>query len=289
MRVRVRELLNSVLNRDDFVLVDLHTHMLTTHSSTYSVQNQRLFPAIAERRGVDALVQTEHNLEPYTCSYADNILSLRNVLLVPGIELSTVEGHANVIGLDLDDYKKYLDEHERLVSGKSRLKLEHLLYDVRNDYEKEPYMVVFPHAFQPGGVLRREENRKPCKPWFPTANHPVFYEWTNGRRSADTRHANMLLNLIRENGYGPRIVGGSDAHEEFHVGLCGNILHTGLSWEGIRDVFLEGKHIVYHIRPWRNHAGESCGSLSILQPDAAEVDSYTYEYSRSRLKTVRKL
>lgn len=295
------------MDRDDFSTVDLHTHLITTHErETEKPNNQVLYPATAKKKGLDALFQTEHNLEPYTCNYSDNIWRLHGARIFPGIEISTVEGHVIVNGLGVDEYHDLLEKFGSLINrqnGTSRLKLEHLLGELRGLYGSsydEP-LIEYPHAFQQGGVLHTEKKQKPPKNWLPpiTSDNLCFYELTNGHRSADSKNAQKVSELVRSRDYNVLLVGGSDCNNILCLGHCGNALSGDVSdFSQMLERFKAGEYIVYHIMLQdelvERHPGIgkkkrlTHGRLHLITPDASSTEGYSFQYRHGSIEKLKR-
>ncbi len=73
---------------------DLHMHSLESDGS----RSLDEVVALAERRGLDFVMVSEHNTTSHLSWYADVQARHPGVLLIPGIEVTTYAGHANAIG-----------------------------------------------------------------------------------------------------------------------------------------------------------------------------------------------
>lgn len=75
---------------------DFHMHSLESDGS----RSLEEVVALAERRGLDFLMVSEHNTTSHLSFYADLQARHPGILLIPGIEVTTYAGHANAIGVN---------------------------------------------------------------------------------------------------------------------------------------------------------------------------------------------
>lgn len=268
----IRDIVQEVLERDDFNLVDLHFHSINHRKLHVS---PTAFTKLADDKGLDAIVQCEHNKPP--CHADDEILeSLYDVNILPGIEISVNNMHLTIMGQD-DGFYNYLLK-------KNIQKLGRFMDTV---YAAAPdAMVIAPHAYQLGGIFySRPKNQKGDRKWLPEkgANRMFFYEVTNGRYAVNEQNTWKLIQLVRERERNIMLVGGSDAHFPAHLGTSGNIAYGPLSVADIKEQFREGTHSVYSIRMQRN-GGDFQGRFNLLDPRGESWKSYLFSYDHQKKK-----
>jgi hypothetical protein len=185
---------------------DLHMHTAHSDGSCASQRGERvpcplfLTARTASERGLDFIAITEHN----TFSHADSIRELQpyfdNLLLIPGREITTFQGHANLFGNaaqldfrvsggDVPDWNSFLANVER--SGGAVISIN--------------------HPVRPSG-----EQCMGCG-WTPRGNidyaHLQAVEVVNGL-DADTPYSGIpFWESLLVKGYRLAAIGGSDNHD----------------------------------------------------------------------------
>ncbi|MBW2981731.1 hypothetical protein KY343_02515 [Candidatus Woesearchaeota archaeon] len=266
----VRGLLERVLDRDDITIVDPHTHILSSDVKEAGAE-YNYAKAIKEKR-IDFVFETEHDRAPLLYGSDKPI----NGHIRPGVEVSTNFGHVNLLTTDADFIKECLKKYSRELfrSRNSELHLETLLNYIRDHHQKTENRVVvaFPHSFQQGGILCHEDNRKSHKLWLPSRykQRKYFLEWTNSKRSPDSRTAGQVLGMVQDNRYKLFLVAGSDAHQSSEVGMAGVVIYGKIDGDAIAENLLEGNYLVYHIQSF----DEDNGRLMTNSPCADDTKEF---------------
>ena len=195
---------------------DLHMHTAHSDGTCLSQRQQRvpcptfLTAQTASERGLDFIAITDHN----TVSQADAIRELQpwfdSLLLIPGRELTTFEGHANLFGtLTRLDFKVGDTE----VPGWNSL-----LHDI----EPTGGLVSINHPIRPSG-----EECMGCG-WTPHGqvdyNRVQAVEAVNGL-DADTSFSGIgFWESLLNQGYRITAIGGSDNHDALRPAVNASIL-----------------------------------------------------------------
>lgn len=281
--IKVKEILQSVLDRDDFVVVDPHVHITSHDVQESPVKALRQTMNVSKARGVDLLVETEHNKTP-DC--------LHKKCIVPGVELHTFLGHVNIVGAAPERIEQALLEYQGLLyvsrrlpimnqggsrkrsSKKSsrqqpRLNLGRVVHDFIDNPDS---IIVLPHSFNGGGVFYD----KPTAAYSKLNRRGTYFiEWTNGRRSPDSRQAQNIISVVRGNN-NFFLFAGSDTHGKKHVGLAGiAVFSADKTFPSVREQLLSGNYKCYHIQ-FRNGATE----LMIMDGTAENMEYFSLRYKK---------
>jgi len=165
------------------VSIDLHTHTRFFHGSprlgrVYDPLGARLLAAMARQRGLDGIATTNHDY------YRELGIGDGSLTVVPGIEVTTTQGHALIVG---PSPPKRTEVGE--LTPKQITEIAH----------ERDCATIIPHPFRNSTVRNAE------------AGFDAIEINGKGTESYDTvRHLSRERNLP--------LVGGSDAHYPFEVG-----------------------------------------------------------------------
>ena len=247
--IGVRGVLERILDRDDITIVDLHSHIVS--EDVHEKNPEYHFRAAIKRRGIDFVFETEHDRVPLLYGSDKPI----NGHILPGSEISTKYGHVSVLVRDNEFITVCLNQFSEQLHKKyqrrSSLHPETLLNYIRDnhDVEDNDVVVVFPHSFQRGGIFHNEKNAVYPKLWLPSTykQRKYFLEWTNSRRSPDSKTGARVLEMVQDRRQNLLLVAGSDAHKSGEVGMAGVVLLGNVSGEDVTVNLLGENYIVYHI------------------------------------------
>lgn len=245
----VRGVLEMILERDDITIVDLHTHILSDDVHEKSPEYQ--FRRVIAMNGIDFIFETEHNRYPLLYGSEKPI----NGHVLPGVEISTMYGHINLLAKDGSLIKMCLDHFSRDLHKKymrnPQLNPETFLNFIRDRHNKmdDSAVLVFPHSFQSGGIFYNDKNRKYPKLWLPSVykQRKYFLEWTNSKRSPDSKTGSSVIKMVQEPEHNLLLVAGSDAHISTDVGMAGVVILGRVKHEEITQNLFQENYIVYHI------------------------------------------
>jgi len=179
-----------IRNEPGWYTVDLHTH--TIHSDGQGTLDE--VAAFHASAGYDAMVNTDHNVMTAQFDFPEVAARYPNMLFLAGEEISTLSGHANVIGAKPGGWYD-----PRMIPGDGRLpKLiekvhrEGALFSVNHPFAKAPMGWAFPP----------EE-------WTNADSMEIFQ---GGWFGADDRQAADLWDSLLKSGKRITGVGGTDTH-----------------------------------------------------------------------------
>lgn len=210
------------------MLIDLHNH--TRPKSDDSSLNPEELVAQAKEAGLDGLCLTEHDWF-WGPAELERLSQKHGLLVLPGVEITTEEGHLLVFGL-----------------SKYAFGMHHAHF-VRQQVDQHGGVMIVAHPyrrqFRPAATSYDDG-------YFPqvqrACENPIFLladavEGLNGRatdeENAFSRHVSEQL--------GKRTTGGSDAHDPGDVGRCATSFERQI--RDIRDLITEIK--AGHFRPVR--------------------------------------
>jgi predicted metal-dependent phosphoesterase TrpH len=201
------------------MLIDLHTH---THPLSHDslLSPDELIDA-AKAAGLDGLCLTEHDFF-WDPAEAAAISKRHNVLVIPGIEVNTEDGHIVVFGLD------------RFVYGMHRLHELALMAEAAGAVliAAHPYRRQLPFELRHEGDWTEALKRAVANP---ACSHVSAIETQNGRGSdrenAFSAEVAARLNLPT--------VAASDAHERKDIGRCATEFERKIA--GLDDLIAELK------------------------------------------------
>jgi hypothetical protein len=168
--------------------VDFHTHTSDDPQDYIGFSAEQLIDRAAER-GFDALAITNHDAVTFS-RRLEEYAAARNVLLIPGVELTLSHKHVVVInpGFKKAEDFRSLDD----------------LAAIRNDNT----LIIAPHPYYPGSRCLRSK-LEPCLDSFDAVEFSFFYNHfinPNKRAVATARKS------------GKPLVGSSDCHNIWQVG-----------------------------------------------------------------------
>ncbi len=283
--LNVRDILSRALGKKSFSIFDLHTHITSP-----DVREQKARPNYKDKiesRGLNAIVQTEHNFPPHT---------FNSSVFIPGIEIGTVHGHVNLLGIDRE-YREFiktfypLEDEEMVTMKKKVIGLDQVLHDLDQWYSspREMPSIVFPHPFQKGGVFYNKEPSEVIqalkKKGVPNVEDRVYLlEWTNGYRGPSEENAQRVIETVKKAEYDFVLVAGSDSHKSQDVGMAGIIVFPGssLSFQTVKQVVLRKKHLVYHIS--LDPKNPDYLTLTIIDPVGKERTDYIIHHDKSMVR-----
>lgn len=189
------------------VTVDLHTHSRFFHGfsgrpTAFDPLGARLLVAVAKWHDLDAIAVTNHDY------YSQFDIDTGDVTVIPGIEISTTDGHVLVIGPN---------PPARTTAG--TLTPEEAI-DIAHD---RGCAAIVAHPFRNSSVRKFD---------LPFDAYEV-----NGKRSVAIDHLQQLANSN-----GLPLVGGSDAHYPFEVGRAYTEIEAEEATpEAVVDAVLDGR------------------------------------------------
>lgn len=190
------------------IVLDPHIHTNSSPDSTITI-NQLLSGILAA--GINAIAITDHeNMEGY--KRLKNSPSFKNILLIPGIEITTTIGDLIILGLE-----KPIIFHDPLVLIEKN--------------KQEGGIIVAPHPF--------DENRKSIGNLCAKIGVDLI-EAYNGRSSPKAnREAKEFASALNI-----KMIGGSDAHKKEDLGSVVNILECEKTIEDVLNELRKGCKIV---------------------------------------------
>lgn len=197
--------------------IDLHVH---TAASLDGLSSLEELSAAARAAGLDAIAITDHNL----CTAAPQ--QLNGVLLIPGCEVSTRQGHITGLfleePLDLEGLRK-----DGLPQGGAAIEEIH----------RRGGVAVLAHPFQsPGAAPEGFDFRPDC------------VEGTNARAALKVKEANEKAAALAVR-WGLPAVGGSDAHSRHEVGNAYTRVEAeALTLPGLKAAVLAGDCVPVLVR-----------------------------------------
>jgi len=188
---------------------DLHIHTVSSPDGHCTVES---VIKMAKERGLDAVAITDHD----TTASASKAVSLKDspVLIIPGIEVSTADGHILVLGTT-KEYIKGKPAEETIEEAK-----------------KDGCLVILPHPFHKfrHAVGLTNPDCMKLVDAIEAYNSRYYTKTSNERAAAVARSLNKP------------IIAGSDAHECEFVGYGQNIINADeKSVEGILSAIKAGK------------------------------------------------
>ncbi len=196
-------------------LLDLHTHTRFFHSfqgrpTGFDPLGARLLVAFARQRGLDAVATTNHDyFERFDVETGD-------LAVIPGIEITTTQGHMLVVGPDPPRRTKPGAMTPEAVVG--------LAHD-------RDCAVVLPHPFRNSTVIESEVTLDAVE--------------VNGKRSAPTERIESFAG-----DHDLPLVGGSDAHYPVEVGRAHTVIDADpVTPETVVEAIRAGR-VDYRIREW---------------------------------------
>lgn len=216
------------------IQMDLHVH--TIYSGTGTLTVEKLIEEVL-KRDLEYIVITDSGaIEGVT-----DLLCVSPVRVLPGIELSTEEGHFLIYCEDL----KFLDSFGGYLRGIDKIP------------DREDMAVVWAHPW----VYTSDGSRRAPSPDEAGTQHVLSYvhalEVFNGNMAQLMRTEMLSKNYIRDvielaKASGKGMVGGSDAHSRDRFFLCWTeILSHGDVQGIIRKESLEPLHLIKAIREGR--------------------------------------
>ncbi|MEM2178546.1 MAG: PHP domain-containing protein [Candidatus Methanomethylicaceae archaeon] len=190
------------------IILDPHIHTNSSPDSTITI-NQLLSGILAA--GINAIAITDHeNMEGY--KRLKNSPSFKNILLIPGIEVTTKIGDLIILGLE-----------NPIISQDPLILIEKV--------KQEGGIVIAPHPF--------DENRKSIGNLCAKIGVDLI-EVYNGRSSPKAnKEAREFANALNI-----KMIGGSDAHRKEELGSVINILECEKTIEDVLNEIRKGCKIV---------------------------------------------
>jgi hypothetical protein len=224
---------------------DLHCH---THHSDADADVETLV-TVARAQGLDFVALTEHN----TVSHLADLQRYdgpEDPLLIPGIEITTYRGHANVWGIRTPQEFR-IRTQEELWQVRERVRAQGLLFSINHPKDGGP-----PWEYRSAVNADAVEGWQ--APWW-FGNYQSLAFWDD---------------LLRQ-GKRPTLVGGSDKHQgPFHGKLSGYELGTPTTWVYARvrseQAILEGIR-AGHVCLSRNPGGVRLFYTAQMGEQAARV------------------
>lgn len=179
---------------------DFHTHTRLSDGKETTANATRK----AERDGLDYYVPTEHNVVHTGWQETD-------VLIVPGVEMTTFLGHANLFGINgrpkaLDEIFCY-QEGEQIKTGIASL--------VRECHEKG-WLFSINHPFLYKWKWLDDAFRLADMNCLEIINDPTYAAVREAHAEEANKKTVFLLDLLWADGYRICAVGGSDSHNLIH-------------------------------------------------------------------------
>lgn len=230
---------------------DLHTH---TRLSDGRELPERA-TAKAQLMGLDYYIATEHNVLHTGWQRTD-------VLVMPGVEITTIIGHANLFGLDrrpetLTDILRHRDPAALATD------LERVFAECR----ERGWLVSVNHPYLHVWKWLYADLRLDDMDCLEIINDPTYAADPDARAEEANRKAVLLSDLLWADGYRVCAVGGSDSHRElddFYPGatepsIAGDPA-TWLHMDGLSE-----RHVLAALRDCRSHVTRHCGAEAQLR------------------------
>lgn len=247
---------------------DLHTHTRLSDGKETPEEASRK----AELMGLDFYAPTEHNTLHTGWPSTE-------VLILPGVEITTILGHANLFGVD-----RIPEALEEILTDKDPEKLAEDLLKIKEECADRGWLFSINHPFlYIWKWLFRE---------FPLAdvhcleinNDPTYEADTKAQAEQANKKAVFLADLLWEDGYRICAVGGSDSHnktQDFYPGA----FEPSIPGDPATYLYMEtlsAAHILEAIRGCRAYVARHCRIHTDLPfgeilPDTAKELSYTLE------------
>lgn len=196
--------------------VDLHTHTRFFHgfesrSTAFDPVGSRLLTAVAARRGLDGVAYTNHDY------FAP--LPTAGPVAIPGIEVTSAQGHVLVVGPDPPPFTK--------PEGMDAIEVVEMAHD-------HDCVAIVAHPYRNSTV---RDVVAPFDAIEINGKHPRTREWVE--------------RLARESGL--PTVGGSDAHYPFEVGRAHTLVEADeLTPEAVVDAVRDGR-VDARVDDWLPH------------------------------------
>lgn len=191
---------------DESVRFDLHVHTLRSPDSRADVKE---ILQQARTLGLRGIAITDHN----TCAALRDVMWLEkryDLIVVPGIEVTAVEGH--ILGLGITNEVK---------RGKAS--------EVLDEITDMGGLAVVPHPYRPVSGIGPEVVRR---------LRPRFVETLNARSSS---LGNTLAGRLAEQ-IGAVSIGGSDAHSLPQIGLAYTLFTSDVyNWNDVLELLRKGE------------------------------------------------
>ena len=249
---------------------DLHTH--TRLSDGRETPGQAGIKA--ELMGLDYYVPTEHNT--LHTGWPDT-----RVLILPGTEITTILGHANLFGVD-----RLPAALADILADKKEEKLKQDLLEIQKECRKRGWLFSINHPFLYiwkwlyGEMLLSDVN---C---LEIENDPTYESDPNAQARTANEKARALCDLFWEDGYRICAVGGSDSHnktQEFYPGA----LEPSIPGDPATFLYMDAlspENILHALKKCRAYVTRHCSIRTDLcfgeiLPDSVENLSYSLEIS----------
>ncbi len=223
----IKKIIEDITNYSNGTIIDFHTH-----PNSFDTKGNFSLEDIIEhldKINVDYICETDHNRYP----------KYDNERIIKGCEVSTKKGHISIISenQDLEDFiNKYIKNE------KKKLETSAVFEYAKKDKES---LIILPHAFQPGGYFYNSLRDRRVRY---VKKNGIFLEWTNSRRSPDSKAAH-LLNQTSES-YSIPVLGGSDAHSIETFGMAGIYLPKKIDAKNqpLKKILKnEDEWLIYHV------------------------------------------
>lgn len=175
---------------------DFHTHTRLSDGKETTANATRK----AEHDGLDYYVPTEHNV--VHTGWQDT-----SVMIVPGVEVTTTLGHANLFGLT--ERPETLD---RILFDKKREELEEDLESVLKECRKHGWLFSVNHPFLHIWKWLYDDLKLSDVDSLEIINDPTYAADPEAQAEEANRKAVRLSDLLWADGYRICAVGGSDSH-----------------------------------------------------------------------------
>jgi hypothetical protein len=163
---------------------DLHTHTIASDGVLTAVE----LGGHALRHGLDFIAITDHN----QLVTSDALPSIPGITLIPGVEWTHYQGHANFIGIDKPYDSSFIANTQEEVTA-------HFI-----SARKRGALIVINHPFDEGSGFKFDINALP---------YDCLEVWNGPMRESNLRAVGLWQSMLT-NGKKVPIIGGSDYHRD---------------------------------------------------------------------------
>lgn len=223
---------------------DFHTHTRLSDGKETTEQASRK----AERMGLDFYTPTEHN----TIHTGWRNTSL---LILPGIEITTILGHANLFGITAMP-----EALERILADKEEASLQADLELIQQECRKKGWLFSINHPFLHIWKWLYDELRLDGVDCLEIINDPTYESDPEAGAGEANRRAVRLADLLWADGHRICAVGGSDSHntlEERYPGAT----EPSVPGDPATLVYMDGlsaEHLLEGLRECRAYVTRHC-------------------------------
>ena len=236
---------------------DFHTHTRLSDGKETTVNATRK----AENDSLDYYVPTEHNVVHTGWQETD-------VMIVPGVEMTTTLGHANIFGLT-----RRPEELDRILCDKEDEKLKADIEAMIRECQKNGWLFSVNHPFLYKWKWLYMDLKLADIDCLEIINDPTYAADVNAHAQEANEKAVFLSDLLWADGYRICAVGGSDSHnltEERY----GDAKEPSVPGDPATWVFMDGltpQHMIDALKKSCTYVTRYCSLTSHLECDGQQI------------------